>query len=576
MLGNKRFGDYVYSTKKDRERTSNSAGADVVSLQTFNPFAPNMSDLFSNRYAVLADDWEERPEAKRLPEEPKARVKAEESAAKSKVRAMFAPPEDPPFPEEVSQPNDARPPYLYWTVYHKKTWDHKVTKPMFLRWRLRTLCKKNPTDVTNPFFVEMVKTGWCGYGISKHFLGDSFVYSKLWKNPVWSFDRFGRTRTVLPHDVESDVGLLPKGTKFFIAGEHEDGSDPDFCIYNDVTVVRPDGTIKIYQYPPKDFPPTDAHTATLVPGNRIYLIGSVGYMGHRGDRAQVCVLDLATMRMTKLETAGDDPGWISHHTVTHVSADTIDIDFNGMEDHMCEASPGNWRFHTRTLRWERRPDDEDAILEEMSMDEASCRGLTSVLDYWKASGKTLDWTEKALDRASGYGLVSVLQWWRHSDLELRWSSDTMNVASMNGHVDVLRWWKASGLQCKYTYMAIHGAAMHGHLKVLEWWKTAGLPIGQYSPMDELSQVGRVEVLEWFKRSGLRLRWSHWAIDWASAYGQVEVLQWWKDSGLRCIWSRDWERLGRRAKDSAARAAVKKWWDENGPEMERRWPVRASR
>ena len=65
-----------------------------------------------------------------------------------------------------------------------------------------------------------------------------------------------------------------------VAGEHEDGYDPDFCIYNDVIVHHPDGRLEIIGYPESLFPPTDFHTATLV-GDRIIVIGSLGYQGSR-------------------------------------------------------------------------------------------------------------------------------------------------------------------------------------------------------------------------------------------------------------------------------------------------------
>ena len=45
--------------------------------------------------------------------------------------------------------------------------------------------------------------------------------------PVWCFSRFGTSLTE-----------LPDGRFVQIGGEHEDFYDPDFCIYNDVTVQK--------------------------------------------------------------------------------------------------------------------------------------------------------------------------------------------------------------------------------------------------------------------------------------------------------------------------------------------------
>ena len=85
--------------------------------------------------------------------------------------------------------------------------------------------------------------------------------------------------------------------------------DPDFCIYNDVFVHERDGSIAIYGYPESVFPPTDSHTATLV-GDAIYVIGSIGYMGtRRYGETPVYRLDVHTLRMDRLHTTGDSPGW---------------------------------------------------------------------------------------------------------------------------------------------------------------------------------------------------------------------------------------------------------------------------
>jgi hypothetical protein len=47
--------------------------------------------------------------------------------------------------------------------------------------------------------------------------------------PDWCFVRFGMSQTV-----------MADGRMICIAGEHEDFYDPDFCIYNDVIVLRPE------------------------------------------------------------------------------------------------------------------------------------------------------------------------------------------------------------------------------------------------------------------------------------------------------------------------------------------------
>ncbi|KAJ3181525.1 hypothetical protein HDU87_001135 [Geranomyces variabilis] len=232
--------------------------------------------MSGNRFAALADDY--APPLPAIVTKPTATLKRVVSSKQA---------DDPVFPAEFL--TRGLPERFQSTVYHSKTLDPSVTRRMFLRWRLPQVCIDNPTDVTNPYYIALIKAGWCGYSVSKHFIGDRFVDGV---GPVWCFCRYGRSRTVLDRPVSSLAGtVLEAGTKIFIAGQHEDGSDPDFFIYNDVTVVFPNGDIKIHQYPHEVFPPTDGHSATLL-GNHVWLIGSVGYRGARGKKAQVCVLDL--------------------------------------------------------------------------------------------------------------------------------------------------------------------------------------------------------------------------------------------------------------------------------------------
>ena len=116
-----------------------------------------------------------------------------------------------------------------------------------------------------PFWVAMVRSGLTGYQAANRFGADTFDRAR----PIWCANRIGQSLT-----------LLQDGRVVQVAGEHEDGYDPDFCIYNDVIVHHPDGRLEIIGYPESLFPPTDFHTATLV-GDRIIVIGSLGYQGSR-------------------------------------------------------------------------------------------------------------------------------------------------------------------------------------------------------------------------------------------------------------------------------------------------------
>lgn len=140
----------------------------------------------------------------------------------------------------------------------------------------------------------------------------------VFPEPDWCFLRFGATRTA-----------MPDGRIVCIGGEHEDFYHPDFCIYNDVVVLRPagmetvtedSGAVEIYGYPEDVFPPTDFHSATLV-GERIYIIGRLGYAGTRqAGVTPVYALETRGYRMEALAPTGPAPGWVYEHHASYDAA----------------------------------------------------------------------------------------------------------------------------------------------------------------------------------------------------------------------------------------------------------------
>ncbi len=174
-----------------------------------------------------------------------------------------------------------------------------ISPEEFLAWRSPRLGSSNPTVLTNPWWAWLVHNRLNAYGANKTFDGPSPFSA----GPGWCFDRFGQTET-----------HLPGGQMVYIGGEHEDYYDPDFFIYNDVVVKQPDGSVEILGYPSEVFPPTDFHTATLLPG-RILLIGCLGYPSQRRlGETPVFQLTLDGWRMEAIATSGDGPAWIHKHT----------------------------------------------------------------------------------------------------------------------------------------------------------------------------------------------------------------------------------------------------------------------
>ncbi len=219
----------------------------------------------------------------------------------------------------------------------------EVTPELFLEWRSPRFGRSNPERLDNPVWAWLVRARITAYWANKQFNGPSPFKA----GPGWCFKRFGRS-----------VTRLTDGRTVLIAGEHEDYYDPDFYIYNDVVVLRPDGEIEIFGYPREVFAPTDFHSATLV-GDRIILIGSLGYPDDRKHGiTPVVSLDLNTFAISPVETSGTPPGWIYEHSAT-LSKDgrSILIERGKIERGDSERSHveniDDWRLHLDGWRWER-------------------------------------------------------------------------------------------------------------------------------------------------------------------------------------------------------------------------------
>ena len=175
--------------------------------------------------------------------------------------------------------------------------DLKVSKKQYLAGKHRRFGKTNPEVMEIDFWKAMIDCGFTAWKAK-----DTFNDTNNWDEPVWCYQRFGRTITE-----------LPDGRIVEIAGEHEDYYDPDFCIYNDVVVHQGNGHFQIFGYPRDIFPPTDFHSATLV-GEYIYIIGNLGYIEDRiNQETPVYRLNWHSFVMEKVKTTGEKPGWISNH-----------------------------------------------------------------------------------------------------------------------------------------------------------------------------------------------------------------------------------------------------------------------
>lgn len=150
--------------------------------------------------------------------------------------------------------------------------------------------------------------------------------------------------------------MLPDGRLVRIGGEYEDWYDPDFYIYNDVTVTDADGHTEVFGYSDRVFPPTDFHTANLV-DERIIIVGNLSYPSCRADKVQVLVLDTTNYRIDRFQTTGEAPPWIYKHSSKLMEAGGAILVQDGL---ICGPqwptvveNIDDWRLDLHTIRWER-------------------------------------------------------------------------------------------------------------------------------------------------------------------------------------------------------------------------------
>ena len=185
-----------------------------------------------------------------------------------------------------------------------------VDENEFKAGRTRRFGASNPEEINDPFWHCMIRAGVSAFQAKRRYRADD----EEDRSAVWCAQRFGQSIT-----------FLPNGDIVQVAGEHEDSYDEDFCIFNDVFLHNADGEIRIFAYPVSVFPPTDFHTATLV-DEYIYLIGSLGYAGHRHyGTTPVYRLDTKSFAIESVETKGSCPGWIYKHRAVLLNHDEIRI-----------------------------------------------------------------------------------------------------------------------------------------------------------------------------------------------------------------------------------------------------------
>lgn len=249
----------------------------------------------------------------------------------------------------------------------------------------------NPERVRSRHLERMVRTDMTPYRVRSE-LGMDYPghpHEDV-RPPEWCFHRFGMSQT-----------RMDDGRIICIAGEHEDWYDPDFCIYNDVVVLRPGpgeawitehtGEVEIYHYPREVFTPTDFHSATLVKcdgeqDGLIYVIGNLGYKDARVfGHTPIAVLDTRTYEIKQLHASGDCPGWISKHHATYdnqLNAITVrGGEIMSADDGDFKPNRSVYRLHLSDMRWERIAVHERWRAFRLEAEEDSSRLVDDLDDF---------------------------------------------------------------------------------------------------------------------------------------------------------------------------------------------------
>jgi len=90
----------------------------------------------------------------------------------------------------------------------------------------------------------------------------------------------------------------------------------------------------------------------------------------------------------------------------------------------------------------------------------------------------------SMDTASKRNDTRLLQQWIGSSYPLKYSPDALDIASELGHTRTVKWWFGNmhnpRTPLKYTLKAIHNATLNGKSEILDLWRNHGLLTQTYN------------------------------------------------------------------------------------------------
>ncbi|KAI8804847.1 hypothetical protein BJ742DRAFT_741798 [Cladochytrium replicatum] len=130
----------------------------------------------------------------------------------------------------------------------------------------------------------------------------------------------------------------------------------------------------------------------------------------------------------------------------------------------------------------------------------------------------------SMDTASRYRLIDVLNLYNNANVAY---DSPLDIASIYGHIGVLRRWKGSPTRAEMD---------HARTATSTFWtggrtRAVSRALGMNARWTTRASLGRVRLLDWWRSSGFELKYTRFAMDFASESGSVKVLDWWRASNL---------------------------------------------
>lgn len=130
------------------------------------------------------------------------------------------------------------------------------------------------------------------------------------------------------------------------------------------------------------------------------------------------------------------------------------------------------------------------------IDKLASVGNIDMLNWWKNSDKTFNYSENALTNSAMNGNVEVLKWFVENKLPLKYNSTLFDLATIHGKVEFLDTWCDLKLSFSDVPKDIYvTATYHGRLKMLNWWaKHYKKPVYNESVKQALEYIKEIKIV----------------------------------------------------------------------------------